>query len=103
MARLFAIVLFCAGIFCIAQSQAQAQVPMTGAGLPKPASAGGYTGPGDCAGCTFNATAIFWGSPGRCYSNAFSGAIADITDSATGNTTGTRLQCSAGGTITALV
>ena len=49
MARLFAIVLFCAGIFCIAHGNAQ--VPMTGAGLPKPAGAAGYTGPGDCSGC----------------------------------------------------
>ena len=39
MARLFAIVLFCAGILCIAQ--ASAQVPMTGAGLPKPGAAAG--------------------------------------------------------------
>ena len=37
MARLFAIVLFCAGIFCLAQSQAQ--VPMTGAGLGAPGGA----------------------------------------------------------------
>ncbi len=38
----------------------------------------------------------------RCYSFAYSGSVADITDSATGNTTGTRLKCS-GGTVSAVV
>ena len=38
MTRLIAVILFCAGIFCLGQSHAQ--VPMTGAGLGKPASGG---------------------------------------------------------------
>ena len=94
MARLFAIVLFCAGIFCIAHGNAQ--VPMTGAGLPKPGAAAGYTGPGDIV----SGAVAWWGL--RCYNAAYSGNVADITDSSTGSTTGTRLQCSAG-TVSALV
>ena len=50
MLRFLAVFLVCAGIFCLAQSNAQ--VPMTGAGLGAPAGAvAGYTGPGDCSGC----------------------------------------------------
>jgi hypothetical protein len=37
----------------------------------------------------------------RCVSNAFAGSVIDITDAATGNTTGTRLLCSPGGLMTA--
>ena len=45
MTRLITIILLCAGIFCIAAEppvgQSHAQVPMTGAGLGKPAGGGG--------------------------------------------------------------
>ena len=80
MTRLIAVILFCAGIFCLGQSHAQ--VPMTGAGLGKPGGATAYTGPGDCSGCSFDATAkAWWGL--RCYSNAYSGNVADVVDHAT--------------------
>ena len=49
MTRLIAVILFCAGIFCLAQSHAQ--VPMTGAGLGAPASSGG-------GGCSQSASFI---------------------------------------------
>ena len=57
MTRLITVILFCAGIFCLAAEppvgQSHAQVPMTGAGLGKPASGGGgYTGPGDIVAAT---------------------------------------------------
>lgn len=64
---------------------AWAQVPMTGAGKGTPA----YVGPGDIA------TFLFWHGF-RCYNGTYSGNVADITDAATGNTTGTRLQCANG-------
>ena len=60
-----------------------------------------YTGIGDIAGLSSNNPIAWWGL--RCFSSTTSGTIADITDSATGNTTGTRLQCAAGGIVTAVV
>src|SRR5437879_10288669 len=53
-------------------------------------AAAAYSGPGDVVSGAF----AWWGM--LCYSNAYSGNVADITDAATGNTTGTRLQCSFG-------
>ena len=58
----------------------------------------GYTGPGDIVSGAKN----YW-APDRCFSSATTGSISDIVDSATGNTTGTRLQCGAGGVITEVV
>ncbi len=55
-----------------------------------------YTGPGDVVSGAF----MWWGT--RCYNNAYSGNVVDIVDTATGNTTGSRLQCSAG-VVSALV
>ena len=55
-----------------------------------------YVGPGNVV----SGAVAWWGL--RCYNAAYSGNVADITDSSTGNTTGTRLQCSAG-TVSALV
>lgn len=43
----------------------------------------------------------FWST--RCGAKTYAGNLMDVTDSATGNTTGTRLQCSAGGVISSLV
>jgi hypothetical protein len=60
------------------------------------ASGGGYTGPGDVVSGAY----AWWGL--RCYNNAYSGLVADITDASSGNTTGTRLQCSSG-TVSAVV
>lgn len=48
MRQLIAVALFCAGLFCIAQ----AQVPMTGAGLGAPAVLASYQGPSDVLGAT---------------------------------------------------
>lgn len=80
------------------QTPAAAQLTMTGVGGGfGPAGGGGYTGPGDVV-----ASAKIWYGL-RCYNAAYTGNVVDITDSATGNTTGTRLQCAAGGTISALV
>lgn len=50
-----------------------------------------YQGPGDVQS---GALAAWLTS--SCYTAAYSGNVADIVDSATGNTTGTRLQCSNG-------
>ena len=58
---------------------------------------GGFQGPGDIV----SGWTIYYGF--ECYNAAYAGNVADIVDDATGNTTGTRLQCSAGGTISALV
>ena len=43
MTRLIAVILFCAGVFCLGQSHAQ--VPFTGAGLGKPSSSGSCSFP----------------------------------------------------------
>jgi Concanavalin A-like lectin/glucanases superfamily len=83
--------LFTLGLWCIAQ----AQVPLTHAGLGAPSS--GYQGPGDVV----SGALAWWGV--RCYNTAYAGNVMDITDTSTGNTTGTRLQCSSGGTVSALV
>ena len=60
MQRLLAIILFCAGIFCLAAAppvgQSHAQVPMTGAGKGAP---GGGAGLG-CAGAAPNAVTSAW-------------------------------------------
>jgi hypothetical protein len=81
-------------------AQAQSPIPLTGAGAwrsaPNAAPPAGYTGPGDVV----SSAAGWWGA--RCYSAAYSGNVADITDASTGNTIGTRLQCS-NGVVSALV
>ena len=60
MTRLIAVILFCAGIFCIAAEppvgQSHAQVPMTGAGLGKPAGGGGAAVTWDPANTDSNIT-----------------------------------------------
>ena len=98
MTRLIAVILFCAGIFCLAAEppvgQSHAQVPMTGAGLGAPSSGGGgFTGPGDVV-----SGALAWWSPYACYNSAYVGNVADIWD-ATGTTTETLITCTAGGVI----
>lgn len=94
--RLIAVAFLCLGLFCLAQ----AQVPITGAGQGSIFQStgfgpGGYTGPGDL-GLTF----VEW-TGFRCYSTNYVGPIAIITDSATGDTTATKLQCASGGVISA--
>jgi hypothetical protein len=67
---------------------AHAQLSLTGAG----GFGGGSTfvGPGDVV----SGALMWWGT--RCYSNAYSGNVVDVVDASTGDTTGTRLQCSSG-------
>jgi hypothetical protein len=57
MRRLLAVLLFCAGIFCLAQSRAQ--VSMTGAGLGAP-TVSGYT----AQGVHFNGSTELWNPSG---------------------------------------
>ena len=85
-------------LLCLAASAQVGQIP---AWPPTKfvASGGGYQGPGDVV--TGATPSGFW-SPARRYSSTSSGSIADVVDSATGNTTGTRLQC-ASGVVSALV
>lgn len=63
---------------------------------PVVSSGATYVGPGDIQ----SGWLVWYGS--RCFSNAYSGNVADVVDSLTGNTTGTRLQC-ASGVVSALV
>ena len=65
MRWIVSVILFCAGLLCLAQ----AQVPTTGAGTAKPGAVAGYTGPGDIV--TF---AGWWGL--RAYSAAKATALA---------------------------
>ncbi len=57
-----------------------------------------YVGPCDISGVT----CVAYFAVQSCAQSAYSGNVIDVVDSATGNTTGTRLQCS-GGTVSALV
>lgn len=72
---------------------------LMGAGKP-PVVAAGYQGPCDVVTCTSNVDAFF--AIEQCVTNAYSGNVVDVVDAATGNTTGTRLQCSSG-VVSALV
>lgn len=90
--RFLATCLVAIGVFSVVP--VSAQVPMTGAGKAG-ALGSAYAGPGDIV-----AFSEWFGL--RCYSAAYSGNVVDVTDSATGNTTGTRLTCS-GGVVSALV
>lgn len=69
-----ALLLLATGFLCLAQ----AQVPMTGAGLAKPVAASAYTGPSDIVA----SPTVWYGFRG--VNTAFSGNVADICDAATG-------------------
>lgn len=91
--------LLLASIACIAQSERVSafwQSRDSNYNISVSGGGGGYTGPGDVV----SGAVAWWGL--RCYRNAYSGNVADLTDTSTGNTTGTRLQCSSG-TVSALV
>jgi hypothetical protein len=86
--------LLLAGLCCVQQSSAFWQSRDSNYNIA--ISTSSYQGPGDVV----SGAQEWWGL--RCYNNAYSGNVADITDATTGNTTGTRLQCS-NGTVSALV
>jgi len=93
ISRIISVLLFCAGLLCLAQ----AQVPMTGAGVGAPGGgAPAYTGPGDL---TLSATFVAWYGF-SCFTAAYSGNVASIWDHATNNTTNTVITCSAGSLVT---
>lgn len=79
----------------LAPAFAQMNSFFPGPGTPA-SSGGGYTGPGDVV----SGASAWWGL--RCYNAAYAGNVADLTDSSTGTTTGTRLVCNAG-VVSALV
>jgi hypothetical protein len=69
-------------------------------GFPGPGtvhSTGGATFVGACevAGVTCGASGAYFAVE-MCVTNAYAGNVIDVVDSATGNTTGTRLQCASG-------
>ena len=84
MTRLIAVILFCAGIFCLAAEppvgQLHAQVPFTGAGLGKPSGGGGaFTGIAD----VYTGTVAHFGN--RAASSARRGnKLLNVCDAATG-------------------
>lgn len=80
---------------CTIGQAPRAQFNGCSAGFCTPAAVSGaaYTGPGDVVSGAFG----WWGL--RCYNSAYAGNVADIWDSATGNTTETLLTCSSGGTL----
>lgn len=71
MQKVFAALLFCTGLFCLAQ----AQVPMTGAGKGTPGSTAAYQGPGDVF-----ASATVWYSCSTAYTSAFAAGTPNICD-----------------------
>jgi hypothetical protein len=88
---------FLCGILCVSQSEAfwQSRDSNYNIGI---ATGGGYSGPNDLG---FGAATAWFGF--RCFGTAYTGNVADIVDASTGSTTGSRLVCSAGGTVSALV
>lgn len=97
MARVFAACLLCAGFVALAHAQflSPSQTVVLDAPFKVASGGGGYSGPGDV-----QASGWLWWHGLRCFSNAYAGAAFLITDSATGNTTASKLNCS-GGTLTA--
>ncbi len=99
------VVMICAGIFCLAQSDAQTTMPMTRAGLGAPSGvAPGYTGPGDVSGWSgFTA----WYSCARAFNAAYAagtGNACDVVDTATGLTSCTlKLKTNGFADLTSLV
>lgn len=76
---------------------ANAQLSGGVGGFPGPGTVhstggGGYTGPCEVSGV--NCVAYF--AVEGCATNAYAGNTVDVVDTATGNTTGTRLQCASG-------
>jgi hypothetical protein len=68
----------------VAAWQSFAQVPMTGAGLPKPAVSASYQGPGDLSNL---GTWTAWGSCARAWNAAYAAAqspLCDLVDTSTG-------------------
>lgn len=86
---------------CAAGAQFSGQSCFGRGGFCTPAASGAapYVGPGDLS---VGSTLITYNGL-RCITAAYSGNVADITDSATGNTTGTRLKCDGAGNVVALV
>ena len=92
--RALAVALFLLGLLCLAQSP-RADMMLTGVGGgPVASAAAGYQGPGDIV-----SGASAWYAANQCYNTAYSGNVADVWDSTTGNTTETLITCSAGGTL----
>lgn len=77
---------------------ASAQVGVSFFPGPGSPASSGFVGPCDVSGVT----CVAYFSAGACATAAYSGNVADIVDSSTGTTTGTRLQCS-NGVVSALV
>ena len=78
------------GIKYFKPASAQMTITGVGGGFGPSGGGGGITGPLD----VISSANAFYSL--RCASNAYVGSVIDIVDSATGNTTGTRLQCTGG-------
>lgn len=87
-------------ILAVALSPAESQTNILGGGMvgdAKATAAAPYAGAGDALPGFYYYVGV------DCYTTAYTGLTIDVVDSSTGNTTGTRLQCSAGGHVSALV
>ena len=71
--------------------QSRAQFNGCSAGFCGGTSVATYQGPGDLF-----SSWVYWHSVNSCFTLAYSGNVADITDASTGNTTGTRMVCNNG-------
>ena len=91
--RLLGWILLLIGIGCLTQSQAFWQSRDSNYDISISGGIGGETtGPGDLG---IAGISMWWGL--RCYQATSSGNVADVWDSATGNTTETLLKCSGSG------
>jgi hypothetical protein len=81
--------LLLAGLVCASQSDAFWQSRDSNYNI-NIAGGAAFSGPGDVV----SGATIYYGF--QCYNNAYSGSMALLTDSATGNTTATLLQCASG-------
>ena len=82
---------------CAHASMAQQRLLLMGVGGP-PAGAAACSPA--CLGDAISGATEYWGV--RCYNYAYAGNVMDLVDTATGNTTGTRLKCT-NGVVSALV
>lgn len=89
------LLLFLSWVLSAAPADAQFIGGLGTAGFVAPLVSASYVGPLDLAGLP----AVVVAYSLRCTSTNYTGNVADIWDSATGNTTETLLTCSAGGTI----
>ena len=93
MFRLIAVALALVCLYGGAQAQFNSFPPGAFTGkAARDAGTASYQGPGD----VYSTGIYAWWAIDSCWNNAYAGKVVDITDAATGNTTGSRVMCASG-------